>query len=188
MASSRTPHWQQAPKLEPVMLLILATPILLWALPALLIGLIAERLLRERTWSTLLWLVLAVVGLAFTTFWLWHGLSREIVLSVHILAVQVRSHQVDLARWDIPRFWAAIWPIWLKTMGVAPLVASVRGLAALMQRRGAAFLQRQERSRQHAVARAQRQAARRLHHFHHHPDAVAGHMVIGIPIEDEANR
>lgn len=186
MTSSSFSRTRQAPGLEPVILLLLAGWVFLWALPAFVIGLVAERLLREWTWSTLLWLGLAIVGLGLTALWLLHGLNQDVVLQLRTLAAEAQTHQAKLLQWDAGRLWATTWPIWLKTLGLAPVVAGMRGLLAQAQRGGVASLHGKERSRQRAVAHAQRQAARRLRH--RLPDTVAGHMVIGIPLDDEANR
>ncbi len=101
---------------------------------------------------------------------------------------EVRAHQVDVLQWNAARLWATTWPIWLRTLALVPVVAAARIWSTRAHSIGAESLHTRESSRLRAVTRAQTQATRRLRRKQRRlPAAVDGQMVIGIPIEDEAN-
>lgn len=189
---SRSRHTRQTNTdlglLEPLALLVVGAAALLCALPALVIGLTAEQLLRDRSWSTPLWLALAALGLGTTAFLVLHGPGQLVFAQLSTLLHEVHAHQANLLQWDYARIWSKTWPVWLETLVLAPVIAAFRVLASQMHHGGAATLLNQERLRQQGVERAQRRATRRLRHPHRFPDAIRGQMVIGVPIEDESNR
>jgi hypothetical protein len=187
-------HWQTSIRsdtspdvVEPLALLIGVLAAAVLALPAFVMGLLLARVTSDRSWSLLLWLGLAVCGFGLTVFLAFHGLEALLVAQLVEMVHAARLHQANLLQWDWSRLWAYTWPVWLHTLPLVPVVALWRTLASQFHRGGAAALQQQERMRQQAVGRAQQKAARRLRRLHHVPDAVKGHMVIGIPIEDEDN-
>lgn len=171
----------------PLALLVGVVAAVVLALPAFAIGLLLARVTRDRPWSVSLWLGLAVCGFGLTAFLAFHGLEPLLIAQWTEIIHAARLHQANLLQWAWPQLWAHTWPIWLHTLPLVPVVAAWSILEAQRHRGGAAALQHQERARQQAVGRAQQRAARRLHRLRHVPDIVGGQMVIGVPIEDEAN-
>lgn len=167
---------------DPWVLLAGITAVLLFALPALVLGLVVERLTSERRWQVPLWLGLAPLGLGLTILLALHGLEAQLAVQLRELARMVGTQQ-----WNGAHLWTVTWPVWLRTLGLIPVVALWRMLATRTSSVGAAALAAQEQRRLHAVERSHTKAARRLRHLDRLPDAVAGQMVIGVPMEDEAN-
>jgi hypothetical protein len=170
----------------PLALLISVLVTGLLALPAFLIGLLLARLTRERPWRVPLWLGLALLSLVLAGWLALYGLQALVVAQLSEVVRQARLHQEDVTAWNWTRLRACTWPVWLRTLPLAPVVAAWRAIEARFAREGAATLHEQERSRQRAVTRAQHKASRRLHR-HQVPASVQGQMVMGIPIDDEAN-
>jgi hypothetical protein len=157
------------------------------ALPALVLGLLLVRLTRGWRWSVPLWLGLTALGLGLFALFALHGFEPLLTAQMTEVVRDARLHQANLLAWDRAQLWARTWPVWLRTCALFPAVATWRLLATRTRGGGEAELRTQERARQRMVTRAQRNATRRLRSHHRVPDAIGGHMFIGIPIEDDAN-
>jgi hypothetical protein len=176
------------PVVEPWGLLVGALVILVFALPALVLGLILARLTRQHTWSLPVSLGLSCLAIGLTWLLLLHGLEPLMQTQLSEIVREARAHQADVLQWDAARLWATTWPVWLRTLVLVPVVAAAHALSTRAHSIGPASLHIRESHRQQAVTRAQAQATRRLRRKQRRlPAAVRGQMVIGISIEDEAN-
>jgi hypothetical protein len=176
-ASDPDPFWPLA--------VLLAAAALILALPALALGFALGRLTTGRPWSIPLWLALTIAGLGLIYVFSTHGLEQLITAQLVDVVLAVKKYRADLPRWDLGRLWSLSWPVWLRTLPLTPAVACWRELETRAHRSGAAWLQRQERERARHAARAHKRAARRARHPNGIRDAVAGHMVVGVPIDDD---
>ena len=104
-------------------------------------------------------------------------------LTDYMLAI--KRHHADITQWNISRLWSETWPVWVRTLVVTPIIALWRTLEAGGNSDSASFLHQQEWKRQRLVAQSKSRASRRTHHPERIPDAVNGHMVIGVSIDDE---
>ncbi len=176
------------PVVEPWGLLAGTLVLLTFALPALALGLILARLTRQHAWSLPVSLGLSCLAFGLTWLLLLHGLEPLMQMQLGEIIREVRAHQADVLQWNAARLWATTWPIWLRTLVLVPVVAAARTLSTRAHSMGAASLHIRESHRLRAVTRAQAQATRRLRRKQRRlPAAVDGQMVIGVPIEDEAN-
>lgn len=155
------------------------------ALPALVLGILLQRLVGIRQWSFLLWLVLTGVGafLAYTFYT--HGLNHLLLAQFTIYAQMVKAHQADLSQWNIGQLWSKTWPVWVQTMVLTPIIALWREIGAHMHGERATSLENQEHQRQQRITRSKKQAARRARRPERLPEELKGEMVIGITIDDE---
>jgi hypothetical protein len=158
------------------------------ALPALLCGLFFQQLTRGRSWSILLWLLVSMPALLVLYLLATHGLSTRIQAQLGLLGHNTKLYQANLARWDLGGLWNASWPVWLRTSVTVPLVALWAELASSRRGGSAALLRQQEERRRAVQARASRWASRRARKPSRLPDAVAGQMVIGLPLESKEER
>src|SRR5579859_5019767 len=154
---------------------------ILAALPAWIIGFVAQRCL-ERTslhWKlrTLLWLALSLLaGYYLSSHSVVDLYSRE--LADYTLAAT--TYQSNLLHWPWKLLWAETWPVWLRLLWAAPFA----GLAHELWSNGPAGqtarqLLQQQRRRQRAMDRAHERARKRAQSPGQIPDSVGGKMVIG---------
>jgi hypothetical protein len=176
------------PVVEPWGLLVGTLVLLTLALPALVLGLILARLTRQHAWSLPVSLGLSCLAIGLTWLLLLHGLEPLLQTQLGEIVREVRAHQADVLQWDAARLWTATWPVWLRTLALVPVVAAARTWSTRAHSIGAESLHTRESRRLRAVTRAQARATRRLRRKQRRlPAAVDGQMVIGVPIEDEAN-
>jgi len=180
------PLTELGPGLTGLLLLIVA----LFALPAVVLGLLAHRLTcaLPRRVSLLLWGLLAgVSGYLLSLFWR-HGLDTLFAKEM-VAYVQALSHtRFNLLTLPLAQLWPDTWPVWLRTLVGAPLMGFVQEVFAQKARHPdpvQAYLAR-ERRRHRANARA----AARIRHPRRLPPCVAMKkgsplMVIGVPLDDE---
>jgi hypothetical protein len=164
---------------------IVVAAALLLALPAFALGVILQRLTRPRPWSFPLWLVLTFIGAGLTYYFYAHGLDRMITAQLTDYALAIKRHHADVTQWNLSRLWSETWPVWLHTLSVVPVVAYWRELEAHGRGDSVGFLHRQERERERRAARSKSRATRRTRRPNRIPDAVNGHMVVGVSIDDE---
>src|SRR5260370_24599059 len=74
---------------------------LVLALPALLFGMVLQRLVQGRSWSTLLWLVLTIPSAVLLFFLSTHGLNRLVLAQMTELVHNARLYQANLTRWHL---------------------------------------------------------------------------------------
>lgn len=169
----------------PLVVMIGGLAALVLALPALAIGLVLQRLTSARPWSFPLWFVLTFIGAGLVYHLYTHGLDRMITTQLADYALAIKRHHADVAQWNLSRLWSETWPVWLRTLAVVPVVAFWRELESSGRGDSAGFLHQQERERQRRVARSKSRATRRTRRPYRIPDAMNGHMVVGVPIDDE---
>jgi hypothetical protein len=166
-------------------ILIMSLVAVVLALPALALGMVLQRLTPARPWSFPLWFVLTLIGAGLLFYLSTHGLDRMITAQLTDYVLAIKRHHADIAQWNISRLWSETWPVWVRTLVVTPIIALWRTLEAGGNSDSASFLHQQEWKRQRLVARSKSRASRRTHHPERIPDAVNGHMVIGVSIDDE---
>lgn len=155
------------------------------ALPALILGMLLQRLVGVRPWSFPLWLVSTGIG-AFLVYLLYtHGLNHLLLAQFTAYVQVVKTHLADSSQWNIGQLWTKTWPVWLQTVVLAPMIALWREIGAQMYGERATSLEKQERLRQQRVTRSKKQAARRTRHPEQLPEILDGQMVIGVTIDDE---
>jgi hypothetical protein len=167
--------------LWPLLLVLLGSV----ALPALLLGMLIQRLIGIRPWSFPLWLVLTGGGAVLVYVLYTHGLDRLLLAQFATYVQTVKIHQADISQWNIGLLWSKTWPVWLRTLILTPIVAFWREIEAQMHGERATSLEKQERQRQQRIARSKKQAARRARHPEHLPEEQNDEMVIGVTIDDK---
>jgi hypothetical protein len=155
------------------------------ALPALVLGILIQRLIGTRPWSFPLWLGLTGVGAILIFVLYTHGLDRLMLaqLTAYVLAVKV--HSADVSQWNVSLLWAKTWPVWLQTLVFTPIIAFWREIGTQMHGERTTDLQKQERQRQRRIARSKKQAVRRSQRPERLPEVLDEQMVVGITIDDE---
>jgi hypothetical protein len=171
--------------LWPLVVMIGGLIALVLALPALAIGVVLQRLTSARSWSFPLWFVLTFIGAGLVYYLHTHGLERMITAQLMDYALAIKQHHADVTQWNLSRLWSETWPVWVRTLAVAPVVAFWRELEASGNGDSAEILHQQERERQRLVARSKSRATRRTRRPGRIPDAVNGQMVVGVPIDEE---
>ena len=169
----------------PLIVLIGGLAAMLLALPALAIGMVFQRLTSQRSWSFPLSFFFTFIGAALTYYLYTHGLDRMITAQLTDYALAIKQHHTDVARWNMPLLWSETWPVWVRTLAVAPVVAFWRELEGIGHSDSAEILHQQEGERQRLVAQSKSRATRRAHDPSRIPVAVNGQMVVGVPIDDE---
>lgn len=158
------------------------------ALPWIIIGVLAERILRRWLhWkvSLLLWLFLLGVC-AFVLYSNYqHGLQALIFQELAAYIAAAKRYQTDLAHWPLHALWSQTLTVWLRSwqsIGIAGFCAEI-----FIQPRTTTTqaLQQQERKRHQRMQRSQRRARRRSSQSGGVPDAIGGMMIMGIPLYDE---
>jgi hypothetical protein len=167
--------------LWPLLLVLLGSV----ALPALLLGMLIQRLVGIRPWSFPLWFILTGGGAVLVYVLYTHGFDRLLLAQFAAYVQTVKIHQADISQWNIGLLWSKTWPVWLRTLVLTPVMALWREIGAQMHEERSTSLQKQERQRQQHIARSKKQAARRVRRPEHLPEELDDQMVIGITIDDE---
>ena len=179
-ASSAGPEW--------TLICIACTLALgLIALPWVIAGVLVERVLsRWLHWKLcfLLWFVL-FSGSAFLLYTSYqHGLQSLLIHEFTMYIAAAKHYQTDFTHWPFHALWAATFPVWLQTWQGIGIVGLGAELLIHPQKDTTQTLRQNEKKRQQAIQRSQRQARRRSIRPGYVPDAVGDLMVIGIPIHD----
>lgn len=168
---------------------IIAAVLCLAALPWIILGWIAQRLVaRWLPWRLhlLLWLTLGIICALLLYQSYQHGLELRLQQEVIAYVVAVKRDQSDLAAYPFRQLWAETWPVWMQSwqsIGIAGFVAELWSSKASQDT--TKTLRQSERQRQRRALRFQRHARRRTSRPAHIPDEVRGKMVIGVPIHDD---
>jgi hypothetical protein len=158
---------------------------LVLAVPAIAAGMVLQRLTLARSWSFPLWFVLTFIGVGLTYYLSTHGLERMITIQLTDYALAIKQHHADVTHWNLSLLWSETWPVWVRTLAVTPAVAFWRELEARRNNDSAEILRQQEWKRQRLIERSKIRATRLAQRPGRVPDAVNGHMVVGVPIDDE---
>lgn len=168
-----------------VLLVIGILSTLILALPALLVGILAARLLRDRSWRMLLWLMLSMLSMVLLVLFWTHGLRSLVLAQLTMLFHNARRYQAHLTQWDWGALWSQTWPLWVQSLVAVPLVALWCNLAATHAEGAEAMLAQQEKTAERRRLQAHRRAKRRARDPGRLPDAVDASMVIGVALPDE---
>jgi hypothetical protein len=171
------------------MLALLWAVCLILALPGFVLGLLLSRFKGASRWSLLLWLVLAFTC-AGLLFWLFqHGLQTLMIQQLTDVVLAIKHHQADITEWNLSHLWRETWPIWLRTLLVAPgVVVWQRVDAETKGTSGASLFQRQQRQRQQRITRSHHVARQRTQRPERLPDEIDGVLVMGVPLDDDPIR
>lgn len=162
----------------------LALLVLLAGAPALLLGFLAERYTSRYRWSFVFWFLLLFPSAGLLYYLYQHGLVPLITRELVDYVQSFKQYQIDFARWNFPRLWSETWPVWIRVLAAIPFIGFWQEIS--LGARGGQTVQHEqenEQSRQRRVQHAQERAQKRTQRAGL-PDAAAGLMVIGVPIDD----
>lgn len=142
-------------------------------------GALLARLIGRRAWSLYAWLPLGLLG-ALATLYVYYKAAL-----VQVMALQIRTAYMTLShlQFNVGLLWSVTWPVWLRTLCIAPFVGLV---LVLTQRQSpenqllAPIHQLQAR-----LLRASRRAWRKTRRPEKVPDELDGQAVLGVPIDEE---
>jgi hypothetical protein len=185
---SRRPSYQQAQGEGAGWMLFcvcIAIALALAALPWIILGLVAQRLLsRWFHWrlSFLIWFVLLFAG-AFALYTSYqHGLEALWQRELTDYIIAAKHAQYDLASYPLRQLWADTWPVWLhswQSLGIAGFVGELYANRNDTVR----TLRDNERRRERRAQQFGHRARKRTSHPERLPDAAKGMMVMGVPIK-----
>src|SRR5258706_6599712 len=104
--------------LGPLLTAVIALCILLFGLPAWLLGFFAQRHVSRWLswrWSLLLWFTLACLSAYALSFLYQHGLQGRLARELTGYVLAAKYDQIDFTRWPWSTLWADTWPVWLHT-------------------------------------------------------------------------
>ena len=166
------------------MSILLALLVLLVGAPTFIVGFFAERYTSRYRWSFVFWFLLLFPSTLALYLLYQHGLVPLITRELVDYVQSFKQYQIDFARWNFPRLWSETWPVWIRALAAIPFIGFWQEIS--LGARGGQTVQQQqgnEQGRQQRVQRAQKQAQKRTQRAGL-PDAAAGLMVIGVPIDD----
>ena len=168
---------------------IIAVVLCLAALPWIILGCIAQRIItRWLPWKLrlLLWLALCLACALLLYQSYQHGLESRLQQEITAYVVAVKHSQSDLAAYPLRQLWAETWPVWMQSwqsIGIAGCAAELWSNKA--NTNTARTLRQNERKRERRVQRIQQRARKRTSIPAALPDAIGEDMVIGVPINDD---
>jgi hypothetical protein len=167
-----------------LILLILALAI--WALPAMLIALAAQRyLVRNLHWrlSFLLWFATSMISLFI--IYQQYQISLQPMMSrvLGLYIAQSLQHHANFLQWNIRMLWPATWSMWLHTLIAIPIAGLWYEVSYQATGNVTRMLRQNEQHRQNRAQRSQQQAKRRANRPDRLPDEAGGMMVMGVPIK-----
>jgi hypothetical protein len=166
-------------------LIVLIFALAIWALPVMIIALIAQRLLVNRVhWriSFLIWFIPSLVSLWIIYQQYWTSLEPQMSSVFGLYVAQAMQHQLHLLQWNIGALWPPTWAMWLHSFIAFPLAGVWYEVSYRASGPGNInrTLQLEEQRRQKHAQRSQKQAQRRAKRP---PDEAGGMGVMGIPIK-----
>ena len=172
---------------------ILILALVLVGLPAIIAAFFGQRFTYRHLarfgwrWSAAIWLVLAALAIPLLYSLMQHGLVPLMQHEVNDYFQSARHYQFDLSRWNFGRLWSETWPVWLRTFLVGvPLWSLWFEITTNARHSSAArMLAQGEQDRERRVARGKLRARKRVLRPERLPDAVAGMMVMGVPIDGD---
>jgi hypothetical protein len=174
----------------PLAILAISLSLSLVALPAMLLGYIAQRTISKYTKNEKLsigiWLLLSLIGGAAFTYFYQHGLQQMVVNTATDYINTAKHYQTDFGRWNIKQLFTETWPIWIRTLTATPIAGFWFEISQNAIKPGQTLkgLKQKEQDRQRNISKAKRRAKKRTRRPERIPDAVHGMMVIGVPIEE----
>jgi hypothetical protein len=159
---------------------------LLFALPGLVLGLVLSRFKGTSRWSLLCWLLIAFACVGLFAWLYQHGLRLLFMQQFGDVVFAVKHHQGDVMHWNLPHLWSDTWPVWIRTLLVAPVVVFWKRVDAETKGSlGVSVFQRQQQQRQRRITRSQHVARRRTQRPEQVPDEIDGVLVMGVPLDDD---
>jgi hypothetical protein len=166
---------------------IVALVLGLIALPWIILGVLAERMLTRwphEKQRLLLWGILFFVSAFFIYNRYQHGLQPLIIHELTVYIVTAKHYQTDFTHWPLRALWATTLPVWLQTWQGIGIVGFCAELFIHPHKDTTQTLRQNEKKRQQHIQRSQRRARKRSIRPGYVPDVVGDMMVIGIPIHD----
>lgn len=181
---------------DPFWLLLTAVLILclvLLGLPAIVAAFFAQRFTYRHLarfgwrWSAMIWLALSPLAILLLYSLFQHGLVPLMQREVNDYFQSAKHYQFDLSHWNFGRLWSETWPVWLRTFLVGVPLWGLWFEITTNARRGhaARMLVQGEQDRERRVARGKLRARKSTLRPERLPDAVAGMMVMGVPIDGD---
>jgi MFS family permease len=154
--------------------------LLIFACFGMLVGALLARIIGRRPWSLYAWVALGVLG-AIATLYVYYDADL-----VHVLMLQVRTAYATLSHlhFNVTLLWSVTWPVWLRTLCIAPFVGIV--LTLFRPSSPENQLLAPVRQLQARLSRSSRRAGRKTRRPEKVPDQVDGQAVLGVPIDEEA--
>jgi hypothetical protein len=173
---------------DPMWLLMCAVFIIalcLIALPAIITGLILQRILSSRLhWRVhfAIWFILSLPSGFFLYLWLQGSLQIAIAQDLIHFVQAAKLYQYDLTHWPMGDLWASTWSLWVQTFLVGvPISGLWFEIISNMRMDTSANILQEERNRKRHIASAEKKARKRTRGPV--PDTAGKAMVIGSPIQ-----